>query len=136
MNIFTGIGRTTKDSDLIFAPGSGTAILKFSIAIDRRFKNKAGDKETDFFNCIMFGKSTEGLAPYILKGKQIGIVGSVQTGSYEAKDGTKRYTVDIMVNEVQFLDKKADNEKAETIPLSGKDITEVDDMSEMGEIPF
>ena len=131
MNIFTGIGRTTKDGELNFAAGSGTAILKFSMAIDRRFKNKNGEKETDFFNCIMFGKSAEGLAPYILKGKMIGINGSLQTGSYE-KDGIKRYTTDIIVNEVQFLDSKKDS-ATETKPTG---VTEVDYTNDSEELPF
>ena len=132
MNQFNGVGRITKDGDLRFAAGSGNAVLKFSIAIDRRFK-KEGQKEVDFFNCIMFGKYAESIAPYILKGKLISVTGSLQTGNYE-KDGIKRYTTDIVVNELKLLEKKSYDSTTPQDTGNGEGITPIDDSE--SEIPF
>lgn len=137
LNCVNLIGRLTKDGELSFTAGSGVAVLKYVLAVDREFKNKDGQKEADFINCIMFNKAAEGLAQYLTKGKLIGITGAIRTGSYEAKDGSKRYTTDIVVSQVKFLDsKKSENNPSgnnEGLPDGfGEDITPVDD----GDIPF
>lgn len=135
MNNWNGIGRLTKDGELSFAPGSGNAILRYTLAVDRDFKDKNGEKKADFINCVMFGKAAEGLAPYLIKGKLIGVTGAIRTGSYEAKDGGKRYTTDIVVSQVKFLDSKSsgNNQAAPAETYTGyDDITPVED----GEIPF
>ena|SRR5690625_2961345 len=101
INNFIGIGRTTKDIDLRYSQ-NGTAIANFTIAITRRF-----DKEkTDFIRCIAFKKTAELIAQYVKKGNQIGIEGSIQTGSYQDKEGKTVYTTDVIVNNVQFLESK------------------------------
>jgi single-strand DNA-binding protein len=110
MNCVNLIGRLTKDSELSFTAGSGVAVLKYSVAVDRDYKGKDGQKEADFINCIMFNKAAEGLAQYLTKGKLIGVTGAIRTGSYDAKDGTKRYTTDIVVSQVKFLDSKKSGE--------------------------
>lgn len=99
MNKVILIGRLTKDPELNFAAGSGTAVTKFSLAITRPFKKD----ETDFVNCVAFGKTAETIAQYILKGRQIAVTGSIRTGSYDAKDGTKRYTTSIAVETFEFI---------------------------------
>lgn len=101
INNFIGIGRTTKDIDLRYSQ-NGTAIANFTIAITRRF-----DKEkTDFIRCIAFKKTAELIAQYVKKGNQIGIEGSIQTGSYQDKEGKTVYTTDVIVNNVQFLESR------------------------------
>ena len=128
MNNWNGIGRLTKDSEMTFLAGSGTAVCKFTLAVDRDFKNKNGVKEADFINCSMFGKSAEVLSPYLVKGKLVGVTGEIRTGSYEAKDGSKRYTTEIVVGKTKFLDKKEGQAPRET-----QDYTECEDSSD---IPF
>ena len=99
MNKVILIGRLTKDPELNFAAGSGTAVTRFSLAVTRPFKKD----ETDFINCIAFGKTGETIAQYLTKGRQLAVTGSIRTGSYDAKDGTKRYTTDVVVDSFEFI---------------------------------
>ena len=90
MNRVVLIGRLTKDPELRFTPGSGKAVTSFTLAVDRRFKSQ-GQPEADFIPIVVWGKPAENVANYMSKGKLIGIGGRIQTRSYEAKDGTRRY---------------------------------------------
>ena len=99
MNKVILIGRLTKDPELNFAAGSGTAVTRFTLAITRAFKKE----ETDFINCIAFGKTGETIAQYLTKGRQLAVTGNIRTGSYDAKDGTKRYTTDVVVESFEFI---------------------------------
>ena len=98
MNKWVGSGRLTKDPELNFTAGSGMAVCRFSLAVQRPFKKD----ETDFINCIAFSKRAETIAQYLTKGRQVLIEGHIQTGSYE-KDGVKRYTTDIIVSSFEFI---------------------------------
>lgn len=93
------LGRLTKDPELRYAAGSGTAICKFTLAVNRQFKKD----ETDFINCVSFGKAAETINQYMAKGGQLAVTGSIRTGSYDAQDGTKRYTTDIAVDGFKFV---------------------------------
>lgn len=104
MNKVVLIGRMTKDAELRFTPGNGTAVATLTLAVDKR--GKEGQKEADFINVVVWGKPAENTANYTAKGSLIGISGRIQTRSYEAKDGTKRYITEVVADEVQFLDKK------------------------------
>lgn len=106
MNSINIIGRLTRDNELRFAQGSGVAVCKFTLAIDRDFKNKSGEKEADFINCIIFNKAAESLSPYLTKGKLIGVTGRVQTGNYTNKENNKVYTFDVIVEKTKFLESK------------------------------
>lgn len=99
MNKVILMGRLTKDAELNYTAGSGTAVTRFSLAVTRPFKKD----ETDFINCVAFGKIGETIAQYFTKGKPIAITGNIRTGSYEAKDGTKRYTTDVVIEGFEFI---------------------------------
>ena len=99
MNKVLLIGRLTRDPELNYAAGTGTAVCRFSLAVARPFKKD----ETDFISCISFGKTGETIAQYLTKGRQLAVTGSIRTGSYDAKDGTKRYTTDIVVDSFEFI---------------------------------
>ncbi|MFB0918201.1 MAG: single-stranded DNA-binding protein [Clostridiaceae bacterium] len=103
MNKVILIGRLTKDPELKYTPGSGTAVTTLTIAVDRRF-SKDGQKEADFIPIVIWGKQAESTAQYVTKGKLIGIAGRIQTRSYDAKDGTKRYVTEVVAEEVQFIE--------------------------------
>ena len=96
------LGRLTKDPELKYAAGSGTAVCRFTVAINRQFKKD----ETDFINCVAFGKIGETITQYLAKGRQIAVTGSIRTGSYDAQDGTKRYTTDVIVETFEFVESK------------------------------
>lgn len=93
------LGRLTKDPELRYAQGNGTAICRFTLAVARPFKKD----ETDFINCVAFGKAAETINQYMTKGRQLAITGSIKTGTYDAQDGTKRYTTDINVDGFEFI---------------------------------
>lgn len=99
MNKVILIGRLTKDPELNYTAGTGTAVTRFTIAVTRPFKKD----ETDFINCVAFNKTGETIAQYLTKGRQLAIVGNIRTGSYDAKDGTKRYTTDVVVESFEFI---------------------------------
>lgn len=135
MNKVILIGRLTKDPELNFAAGIGTAVCRFSLAVARPFKKD----ETDFINCIAFGKTGETIAQYLTKGRQLAIVGNIRTGSYDAKDGTKRYSTDVVVESFEFIG-QGKQEQREDNPFNNnfggmnfeEEMTPVDD----GDMPF
>ena len=102
MNRCTLIGNLTKDPELRSTP-NGISVCTFSIGVSRRFSNQNGERESDFFNIVVWRKPAENAAKYLRKGSQVGIAGTIQNRSYEAKDGTKRYITEIVADEVQFL---------------------------------
>lgn len=99
MNKVVLIGRLTKDPELRYAAGSGTAVCRFTLAVARQFKKD----ETDFINCIAFNKPGEAIAQYVTKGRQLAVIGNIRTGSYDGQDGIKRYTTDILVESFEFI---------------------------------
>ena len=120
MNSFCGVGRLTRDPEVRYTQGDKpTAIARFTIAINRRFKRE-GEPEADFINCVAFGKAGEILEKYFHKGMAIGVTGRIQTGSYTNKDGVKVYTTDIACDSVEFVEKKGDgNSAANADPTQG-----------------
>lgn len=114
MNKFIGIGRLTRDPEIRYTTGENSmAIGRFTLAIERKFK-KQGEQETDFINCVAFGKTAEFIEKYFKKGSKIAIIGRVTTGNYTNKDGHKVYTTDITVEEVEFADSKNNNQSSTT----------------------
>lgn len=125
-------GRLTKDPELKFTPGSGTAVISSTLAVNRRFK-KEGQPEADFINIVIWGKQAESVANYQSKGSLLGIVGRLETRSYDAQDGTKRYITEVQVEEVDFLGSKKNN-SSQGVPddyFSGDNFNQVED-----DIPF
>lgn len=110
MNKVILIGRLTKDPELRFAAGSGTAVSRFTVAVNRQFKKD----ETDFINCVAFGKTAETISQYLTKGRQIAVTGSIRTGSYDAQDGTKRYTTDVAVDSFEFIGSNNSRDNADS----------------------
>jgi single-strand DNA-binding protein len=104
MNKVILIGRLTKDPELKFTPGTGTAVATFTLAVDRRVSNKDGQKEADFINVVAWNKAAEIIANYMSKGRMLAVSGRIQTRSYDAKDGTKRYVTEVVADDFQFVD--------------------------------
>ncbi|MEX1377574.1 MAG: single-stranded DNA-binding protein [Eubacteriales bacterium] len=102
MNRCLLIGNLTKDPELRSTP-NGVSVCTFSIGVSRRFTGQNGERETDFFNIVVWRKQGENAAKYLRKGSQVAIAGQIQNRSYEAKDGGKRYITEIIAEEVQFL---------------------------------
>ena len=98
MNSVTLIGRLTKDPETRYTE-SGLAVTKFTLAVDRASK----DGGADFISIRVFGKTAENCERFLRKGRQAGISGRIQTGSYEKRDGTKVYTTEVIADRVEFL---------------------------------
>ena len=111
MNIAILIGRLTKDPELRYIASTGRAVASFSIAVDRTFVGKDGQKQTDFFNIIVWGKQAENAANYLAKGSQVAIRGQIQNRSYETPNGEKRYVTEIIAENVQFLGRPNNSQK-------------------------
>ena len=110
MNSVQLLGRLTRDPDVRYTDG-GSTIARFSLAVDRRFKQEGGDT-ADFINCIAFGKTAEFIERYIFKGTKIALNGRIQTGSYTNKDNVKVFTTDVVVENVEFAESKNNNSNA------------------------
>ena len=106
MNKVILMGRLTRDPEVRYSQGaSQTAIARFSIAVDRRFKRE-GEPDADFFNCTCFGKQAEFVERYLHKGVKVVLSGRVQNDNYTNKDGQMVYSVRIMVDEIEFAESK------------------------------
>jgi len=119
VNKATLIGRVGKDPEV--KQITGGAVAKFTIATSESYKNKAGEKveQTEWHNCVVFGKLCDVIEKYVKKGDLLYVEGKIIHGSYEDKDGNKRYTTDIKVNEMKMLGGK--KEKSEP---AGNDFTD------------
>lgn len=104
MNVVIMIGRLTKDVELRYVPSTGKAVANFSIAVDRTYTTKDGERQADFFNVQVWGKQAENCTNYLDKGRLVGIKGAVQNRSYETQNGEKRYITEIIADNVQFLE--------------------------------
>lgn len=132
-------GRLTRDTETRYSQGAEPmAIARYSLAVDRRFK-KEGQPDADFINCVAFGKNGEFAEKFLKKGVQINIVGRLQTGSYTDKEGVKRYTTDVVVEEQHFTGKKEDNAPSKPQSNAPKPTNEgfvpIDDFSD-DSLPF
>ena len=96
------IGRLIKDPDLRYTT-SGIAVARFTLAVDRGFKNQDGEKQADFIPITVWRGAAESCAKYLSKGRLVAVVGRIQTGSYE-KDGQRHYTTEVVADEVRFLE--------------------------------
>ncbi len=110
MNSCVLIGRLARDPELRFVPSSGMAVTKMTLAIDKDMSKEKkeqakaqGQPTADFINITVFGKMAESCANYLAKGSQCAISGRINTGSYTAQDGTKRYTTDVIADRVEFI---------------------------------
>ena len=117
MNKVILVGNLTRDPELSETP-SGIAVCRFSIAVSRDYANAEGNRETDFFNITVWRGRAEVCGKYLKKGNKVAIVGSIQTRSYEDKDGIKRNVTDIIASEVEFLSPKTQGEEMDTTVVS------------------
>ncbi len=107
MNKVMLMGRLTRDPEIRYSQGaSQTAVGRFSIAVDRRFKRE-GQPEADFFNCTTFGRNSEFVEKYLHQGIKIVVIGSIQNDNYTNKNGEKVYSVQVIVDEIEFAESKS-----------------------------
>lgn len=135
MNRVYLIGNLTRDPELAVT-NSGISVCRFSIAVSRRFSNAEGERETDFFNIVVWRGQGENCHKFLKKGSKCAVSGSLQNRSYDAQDGTKRIITEIVADEVEFLTSKASagdgsNERVE----NKKEVTELEPIDD-DNLPF
>lgn len=134
MNKFITIGRTTNDVELKTTQ-SKTSVSNFSIAVKRTFKNANNEYDSDFFNCVAFGKVAEKISKYVRKGDLVGIEGRLQVRKYTDKNGGNRTATDVIVENIEFLQPRFKKEEQEKEQVKETDPF-VDLTYEDAELPF
>jgi single-strand DNA-binding protein len=111
MNKVILMGRLTRDAEVRYSQGdASTAVARFSLAVDRRFKRDGDDQSADFINCVAFGRTGEFMERFGRKGTKFLVEGRIQTGSYTNKDGQRVYTTDVVVEQIEFAESKSSND--------------------------
>ena len=107
MNKVTLLGRLTRNPNVTYTQGeNSTCVARYTLAVDRRFKKD----EADFISCVAFGKQGEFAEKYLKQGTKVVTSGRIQTGSYTNREGTKVYTTDVILNEIEFAESKKNEE--------------------------
>ena len=110
MNKVILMGRLTRDPEVRYSQGENAlAIARYTLAVDRRAARREGEATADFINCVAFGRSAEFAERYLRQGTKIVVSGRIQTGSYTNRDGQKVYTTEVVVEESEFAESKANS---------------------------
>lgn len=128
------VGRLTRSVDLRYTP-NGTAFGSFSLAIDRTYKNQAGERETDFINCVIWRKPAINLSSYTKKGSLIGVEGRLQSRSYDNKEGQKVYVTEVIVENFSLLESKAVTEGRQEAPIENVEQVQFGEVND-DDLPF
>ena len=112
MNKVILMGRLTRDPEIRYSQGEqATAVARYTIAVDRRFRRDNDTQTADFIGCVAVGRQGEFAEKYLRKGVKIALTGRIQTGSYTNRDGQKVYTTDVVVEEQEFAESKSASEQ-------------------------
>lgn len=113
MNKVILIGRLARDPEVRYTQGAEPmAICRFAIAVDRPYSSRRNENEktADFLNCVAFGRRGENIGQFFKKGNRIAVIGRIQTGEYTDQSGNKRYTTDIVIDDFEFVESRAERE--------------------------
>lgn len=134
MNKCILVGNLTKDPELT-TTSNGVAVCRFSIAVPRRFANADGERETDFLNVVVWRNLGENCHKFLKKGSKAGVVGNIQSRSYDAPDGTKRYVTEIVAEEVEFLSTKSQDDQRSSSSTGSEEVAKLQPIDDDG-LPF
>ena len=107
MNKIILVGRLVKDPE-VKATQSQISVCSFTLAVDRKFKNADGERQADFISCVAWRQQAELLGKYFQKGSRVGIIGNLQSRSYDDANGKKVYVTEVIVDEIEFVESKRD----------------------------
>lgn len=138
MNCVVLMGRLTRDPEIRFSQ-AGKAVARYSVAVDRRF-HREGDPTTDFIDCVAFGNSAEFAEKYFHKGMRVALQGRLQIDQYTAKDGSKRYSASVVIDNQEFAQSKSENVSPALsglpTPSNNDDDAFLNVPSDLDELPF
>ncbi len=139
MNKVLLVGRLTRDPELRTTP-SGMAVTRFTVAVSQNFTNKNGERGADFINCSAWGRQADNISKYCRKGTLVSAEGRIRTSSYDAQDGTKRYTTEVVCDTVNFLSSRTGGEASSSRNDFVPDVNELANMpmetADLTEDPF
>lgn len=122
MNKVQLIGRLTKDPEVKLTPNQ-TKFCMFTVAVERRFKDANGQRQTDFINCVAWKNTAEFLSKYFKKGSRLAVSGTIQTRNYETQEGEKKFITEVLAEDVEFID--SPSTKQETAEAAQPDASEM-----------
>lgn len=132
MNKVILIGNLTKDPE-ISTTTTGVSVCRFTIAISRKYANSDGERETDFINIVVWRTLADNCHKFLKKGSKVGVVGNIQSRSYDATDGSKRYVTEVIAEEVEFISTKTADGAFDKKDTS--DVTKLETIDDEG-LPF
>lgn len=135
MNKVILIGRLTRDPELR-TTGTGTSVASFTLAVNRPYTDQSGERTADFINCVIWRKQAENIAKYCQKGSQVAVEGRIQTRSYDAQDGSKRYVTEVMCDNVTFLSSNSAGNSTNTSNSFGSTTNQDIVTTDVSEDPF
>ena len=135
MNKWIGIGRLTKEPEIKLTSNQ-TQFCNFTIAVDRRFKDANGQRQTDFINCIAWKQTAVFIQKYFKKGNRIGISGCIQTRSFEDQNGQKHFITEVLAEEAEFVESQPNTTNSESTPSESVDVPDPRATQEVAELPF
>lgn len=129
------MGRICKELELKHTPNN-TPVCAFSLAVDRDRKDANGNKQTDFLDCVAWGKTAEFMHSYMVKGQIIAIVGSIQTRKWTDRNGNNRVSVEVKVDEAHFAESKKDKAAPKSEPAAPSEPDMFPELDDMSDVPF
>lgn len=135
MNNVSLIGRLTAEPELKHTQ-SGLATVRFTIAVDRQYAKQGEERQADFISIVAWRQTAEFICKYFSKGQRIALTGRIQTGSYTDRDGNKRYSFDVLAENVEFCEKKSEGNRTASDNVVAPSIQAVpDDIGKFVELP-
>jgi len=110
------VGRLTRDPDLRYTTNGGVAVVRFTVAVNRRFTNQQGEREADFINIVAWRNLAENCGNYLRKGSLVAVEGRIQTWSYENQEGRTVYATEVVADDVRFLYTRTNSDKLPNQP--------------------
>ena len=109
MNKVVLMGRLTRDPEVRYTQTNNTLVASFSLAVNRRFVRQGEERQADFINIVAWSKTGEFCSKYFKKGQQVGVIGRIQTRTWDDDQGTKHYVTEVVAEEAYFADSKKDS---------------------------
>ena len=125
MNKVILMGRLTRDTEVRYTQTNNTLVCNYSLAVNRRFARQGEERQADFFNIVAWGKTGEFCSKYFKKGQQVGVIGRLQTRSWDDDNGQKHYATEVVAEEVYFADSRRDGEgSSSVVDTFGEDLAQ------------
>ena len=125
MNKDIVMGRLTRDPEVRYTQTNNTLVCNYSLAVNRRFARQGEERQADFFNIVAWGKTGEFCSKYFKKGQQVGVIGRLQTRSWDDDNGQKHYATEVVAEEVYFADSRRDGEgSSSVVDTFGEDLAQ------------